>query len=268
MENEVVATAPVGEEVVLEKQTPQFSKTEDKAIEQGWVPKEDFQGEEHKWVAADEFLRRGELFGKIDTQNRELKETKKALAALQDHYLKVQETEYKRAFDTLKKQKKAALIEGDVEAVLDADTEIEKLRDDQLAEAKASAMAQQQEQASQPHPAFVAWTAKNSWYETNRPMRAFADAMGVELKEAGRSPTEVLHIVALEVRKKFSDRFTNPRRDEASSVEGGVSKGSTGKRDAVVLTEIEATMMKKLIGNGVLTKEQYIADIKKQRERS
>lgn len=267
MTEEVNNAAPAGEEVVLEKQTPQVSKAEQQATEQGWVPKEDFQGEEHKWVDAGEFLRRGELFAKIDSQNREHKETRKALAALQEHYLKVQETEYKRAVDTLKKQKKAALIDGDVEAVLDADTEIEKLRDDQLAEAKASAIAHQQEQASQPHPEFVAWTNKNTWYETNRPMRAFADALGVELKEAGKAPSEVLHIVAAEVRKKFSDKFYNPKREEPSSVEGGTnSKSSTNNK--VELSELETQIMKKLVGQGVLTREAYMADIKKQRERS
>lgn len=268
MSEDVVVDTPVSSEVVLEKQTPNLSKAEEQALEQGWVPKEDFQGDEHKWYDAAEFLRRGELFGKIDSQNREIKELRKTQAALEQHYFKVKETEYKRAVDTLKKQKKEALIEGDVEAVLDADTEIEKLRDEQMAEARDAANAYQENQASQPHPEFVAWANKNNWYQTNRPMTAFADALGSELKAEGKSPSEVLSLVATEVRKKFADKFSNPRRDGVSSVEGGVSKGTTSSKDSIVLTEIEATMMKRLIGNGVLTKERYIADIKAQRERS
>lgn len=250
----------------------EFSKTEQTAIEQGWVPKEEFlkkeNAEEHKWVDAGEFLRRGELFGKIDQQNRELKETRRTLEALQQHYLKVQETEYKRAVDTLKKQKKDALIENDVEAVLEVDEQLDTLREEQLQQAARSAQRQMQEQANQPHPEFVSWTQKNSWYETNKPMRAFADALGSDLQGQGKTPSEVLRIVAEEVRKEFSSKFYNPKRDEPSGVEGTGSQKSGGKSDKVVLTDFEASIMKKLVGQGVLTKEQYIADIKAQRERS
>ena len=36
----------------------------------------------------------------------------------------------------------------------------------------------------------------------------------------------------------------------------------------IELTEFESTIMKKLVGQGVLTKEQYMKDIAAQRERS
>lgn len=245
-----------------------FTKVEEKALDQGWVPQDDFKGEEHKWVDAGEFLRRGELFGKIDSQNRELKETRKTLEALQQHYLKVQETEYKRALTDLKKQKKDALIENDVEAVLDVDERIDALREDQLKEAAASAKAHQTQASSEPHPEFVAWTNKNSWYENNKPMRAFADARGNELQSEGKSPTEVLRLVAEEVRKEFPNKFYNPKRDEAGSVEGSGSQKQSGSSGKVELSDLETTIMKKLVGQGVLTKEAYLADIKKQRERS
>lgn len=268
MSEEIIAPkveAPVAEAV--ETKAPEFTKVEQTALEQGWVPKDAFQGEEHKWVDAGEFLRRGELFGKIDAQNRELKETRKTLAALEQHYLKVQETEYKRALADLKKQKKEALIENDVEAVLDVDEKIEELREEQIAEARASAQAQVASQQSQPHPEFVAWTNKNGWYQTNRTMTAFADAFGADLRDQGKAPSEVLRLVTEEVKKKFPDKFYNPKREEPSAVEGaGAQKGSGVK--GIALTELETTIMKKLVGQGVLTKEQYLKDIAAQRERS
>ena len=266
--NEEINGQVVAGEGTPEPKVVELSKTEQTAMEHGWVPKEDFQGEEHKWVDAGEFLRRGELFSKIDSQNRELKETKRTLQALEQHYLKVKETEYKRALNDLKKQKKEALIENDVEAVLDVDEKIEELREEQIAEARQAAINHQQEQASQPHPEFVAWTARNGWYQTNRTMTAFADAVGADLRETGKSPSEVLRLVTEEVRKKFPERFYNPKRDEAGAVEGGVSKGNKSGNGKVDLSEVELTIMKKLVGQGVLTKEQYMADIKAQRERS
>ena len=246
----------------------EFTKTEQTALDQGWVPQEDFHGEEHKWVDAGEFLRRGELFGKIDSQNRELKETKKTLQALEQHYLKVKDTEYKRALADLKKQKKEALIENDVEAVLNVDEKIDELREEQIAEAKQSAQAQVTQQQQTPHPEFVAWANKNSWYQTDKAMTAYADAFGNDLQAEGKSPSEVLRLVGEEVRKKFTDKFYNPNRDKASPVEGSSTQKSGGSTSKLVLTEIEATVMKKLVGQGVLTKEQYLSDIKAQRERS
>lgn len=256
----------MSEETIPQETPVEFSATEKSALEQGWVPKEDFNGEEHKWVEAGEFLRRGELFGKIDSQKRELKETKKIVQALEQHYLQVKETEYKRALADLKKQKKDALIENDVEAVLDVDEKIGELKDEQIKQARTA--AQSSVEAPAPHPEFVAWANKNSWYQTDKAMTAYADAFGNDLQAEGKSPSEVLRLVGEEVRKKFTDKFYNPNRDKASPVEGSSTQKSGGSTNKLVLTEIEATVMKKLVGQGVLTKEQYLSDIKVQRERS
>ena len=254
-------------EVTDNKSAPiEFNATEKTALDQGWVPKDDFSGEEHKWVEAGEFLRRGELFNKIDSQKRELKETKKIVQALEQHYLQVKETEYKRALADLKKQKKDALIENDVEAVLDVDDKIEELKDEQLKQARAQASATQQD--SPPHPEFVSWASKNSWYQTDKAMTAYADAFGNDLQAAGKSPSEVLRLVCEEVRKKFTDKFYNPNREKSSSVEGGTTQKSGNSSNKIVLSEFEESVMKKLVGQGVLTKEQYLNDIKSQREKA
>ena len=93
---------------VLDESQNQPSEAESEARAQGWVPQEDFEGDKSKWVDAAEFVRRGELFRKIDTQNKELKETKKTLAALKEHYTKVEEAAFNRALSALKAQKVAA----------------------------------------------------------------------------------------------------------------------------------------------------------------
>lgn len=239
---------------------PEFTETENRAREQGWVPKDEWTGE-GKWRDAEAFLDRGELFGKIDAQNREIKSTRQALQALQQHYAKVSETEYKRALETLKKEKKEALLENDADGVLEADEKIAALR-----EGVRQAPVQQAAPAG-PHPEFVTWLTKNPWYQSNTVMAAAADQLGRELAAQGKSPAEVLRDVEREIRKEFAHKFTNPARDKPGAVEGGGSTGSGGKGERVQLSEVEEQVMKKLVGNGVLTKEQYLADIRKQRER-
>ena len=71
----------------------QVTKTEStnpydkQAREMGWRPKEEWEGEPEKWRDAKEFVERGELYGKIDSVGRELKETRKALKMLQEHHI-------------------------------------------------------------------------------------------------------------------------------------------------------------------------------------
>ena len=102
------------------QEQPQFSPVQEQALAQGWVPKEEYKGDPEKWVEAAEFLRRGELFAKIEHQNRELKDVKRALQEITKLHSQVREIEYKRALDTLKAQKKTALEEGDADAVIAA----------------------------------------------------------------------------------------------------------------------------------------------------
>ncbi len=239
---------------------PEFTETENKAREQGWVPKDEWTGD-GKWRDAEAFLDRGELFGKIDAQNREIKSTRQALQALQQHYSKVSETEYKRALETLKKEKKEALLDNDADGVLEADEKIAALR-----EGVRQAPVQQSQTSNEPHPEFVAWLNKNSWYSSSSVMAAAADQLGRELAGQGKSPAEVLRDVEREIRKEFAHKFTNPNREKPGAVEGGGGSGG-GKNERIQLSEVEEQVMKKLVGSGVLTKDQYIADIRKQRER-
>jgi hypothetical protein len=99
---EVTTNEPAATEVQPEAQEQktaekQYTKIQQQAMEQGWVPKEEFQGDEETFIDAAEFVRRGELFGKIEHQNREMKLLRQSLEALKQHHSKTKEVEYQRA---------------------------------------------------------------------------------------------------------------------------------------------------------------------------
>lgn len=238
------------------QEAPQISATEQAARDQGWVPKEDFNGDEHRWVDAGEFLRRGELFGKIESQNKELKAIRETLAQFKDHHSKVQETAYKKALADLKAKKAEALIEGDAQLVVEVDDQLAEIREQQ----RVIKQQPVHQEAPQEHPVFVAWKQKNSWYENNRPMRGWADNRGVELASEGKSPDEVLRIVEQEIRKEFPNRFENPNRTKPSTVENGVQKGRS--EGAFELTPEQTQAMKKFVKMGLMTEKEYIDDLK------
>jgi hypothetical protein len=241
-----------------ETQKPELSAAEQEALDAGWVPKEEFNGEEHKWVDAAEFLRRGELFKKIEVQNRELKDVKRALVEMKKLHSSVREVEYKRALETLRAQKKSALEDGDADAVLAADDRIDMIKEEQR---KLQSEPEIQIESGEQHPVFVEWTARNSWYTTQAPMKAFADALGAELARDGLTPPQVLKKVEEEVRKEFPNRFRNPRQDRPSGVESSTPRGQNSS--SFQLSPDERRIMNNFVRQNVMTEAEYIKELKK-----
>src|ERR1700741_158891 len=113
-----------------------LTPTQQEALAQGWVPKDEYDGDPEKFVDAGEFLRRGELFRKIESQSKEMKDMRKALAEMAKHNAKIREVEYQRALDTLKAEKKAALSEGDADRVVEIDDKIDLVKTQQKQDAQ------------------------------------------------------------------------------------------------------------------------------------
>ncbi len=238
-----------------------LSPVQEEALAQGWVPKEEFDGDEERWVDAGEFLRRGELFRKIESQSKELKDVRKALAELAKHNAKVREVEYARAVEALKAEKKVALSEGDADRVVDLDDKIDLVKDQQ--KQLQSQQIQEVSQSVEVHPELKNWINSNSWYENNRAMRGWADARGVELAEEGKSPREVLRMLEAEVKTQFKDKFRNPNRDKPGAVEGAVPTRAARSSDAdFELSDVEKTIMKTLVDGGHITKDEYLKQLK------
>lgn len=236
------------------------SPTELEARQSGWVPKEEFTDDAEKWVDAGEFIRRGQLFRKIETQSRQLKDMAKAIQDIQSLHAKSREVEYKRALETVRAEKKTALEDGDADAVIEADDKMAMLREAQRESANQPAP---QEHHGEENPVFVNWVAKNTWYSQHKGMKAFADTIGIEMRQQGLSPDDVLRKVEQEVRKEFPNRFVNPNQGKPSSVEGGTpNKGKSGK-DNYQLSDQERGIMNNLVRLGVMTRDQYIDELKK-----
>jgi hypothetical protein len=239
----------------------ELSPTELQASESGWVPKDQYKGEEHKWVDAGEFLRRGELFKKIEDQSKQLKDVRSALNEMKKLHGQVREVEYKRALDALREQKKQALVDGDADAVIAAEERIDLVKEHvKQLQNEAPAVAD----SGTDHPEFVAWVDQNSWYKSSTPMKAFADALGAELAGAGNSPSEVLKKVAAEVRKEFPNKFRNPNQDKPGAVESSRGSG-TSSSAKFALTDEERRIMNTFVRTGALTEKEYIESLKKVR---
>lgn len=239
----------------------EHSEDEQRAMEHGWRPKEEFVGDTKKWVSAEEFLRRGELFDKIDVMGRDLRDTKKALKMLQAHHEQLRELDYKKAMQSLKDEKKQAYEEGNHDKLVEIDDQLLSLREAEKAEKQAV-----QQQAAQPDPRFVQWVGQNAWYTQDQELRTFGDEVGVSYARTypEKSPDEVLKYVESRVRKAFPEKFVNPNRSKPNAVTSGTAqKGISQRENDYPLTDDERRAMQTFIRQGILTKEEYIADIKR-----
>lgn len=251
-----------------QEQTPQYTEIEQRALQMGWRPKEEFSGDEADFVEAKEFVARAPLFEKIDHQNREIKNVKKALDALTEHYSKVKETEYQRALEDLKTARKEALREGDADKFEKYDDAIDKV------EAEAARFKEEQAKLEVPNeptidPRFTAWTARNPWYSNQPHMRVFADDVGIKLARQGMSPDEVLKEVEKAVKAEFPSKFRNQNKDKPGAVETPSTRreSTSSASDTVELTDQERKIMNTLVSQGVLTKEKYLSELKAAKAR-
>lgn len=239
-----------------------LSPIEQKAIEMGWRPKEEFEGDEENFIDAKEFVQRQPLFERIANQNKQLKRLEAALDGMKSHYTKVQETEYKRALADLKKQQEIAVEEGDLTKYHALNERREEIEEEH------GALKQELSAPVEPevHPVLQGWMAQNTWYETQPHMRVFADEVGAKFRGAvmakTMTPDQVLKEIEKAVRAEFPTKFRNPNKDKPSAVEGSSAKGRVSSKE-IELTDTERRIMNNLVQSKVLTKEQYLADLKK-----
>jgi hypothetical protein len=251
------------EQVASEQQeAPQLTDIEQRALEMGWRPKEEFAGNEDDFIDAKEFVRRKPLFDKIESQSKEIKNVRKAVEALKEHYSAREAAAVQTALGKLKEARQEAITNADGAAFDEIDTEIKRV------EKEADRLQKlDTEQTAEPelHPEFVSWVNRNSWYGNVGYMRKWADDYGVELARQGLSPAEVLKKVETAVKKEFAHKFTNPNKAGAPDVEAGGRSSGGKSADKFELTPQEEKVMKTLVSTKVMTKEDYIAQVKAMR---
>lgn len=252
-------TPVVQQEQVEQTSEREYSAIEIKAIEQGWIPKEEFDGDTSEFIDAPEFVRRGELFNKIERQSKELKAVRQALDAFRVHHSKVKEMEYERALKTLKEAKREATINGEHERALALEDKIDEVRAEKDTITREAQQTAVQETSNEYTPQFRSWVDRNEWYENNRVMRKLADQLGAEYHQEGHSPTEVLELVEREIRKEFAHKFKNPATSRPNAVEPTTRQPAN--RDTFSMSADEIEIMRKIVA---VTPNYTEADYKKE----
>ena len=265
VEGAEVKTPVEGEQ---QQEAPKYTALEEKALAQGWKPKDEWDGDPEDYRDARTYIDRGELLGKLKTQNNELKEVKTMLSYMSEHNKKVYTAGYERAIVDLKAQRIAAMKDENFEAVAAIEEAIDQNKDalNQIKRQPPAVQAPVQDKALADE-----WLSKNSWYKTDTSLKHWANGMAVDYARVnpGVTEAEIYSFLAKEVRKEFPHKFRKqgaPSPDgEGRGTGGGGTKATTsGEFDKLMATfdEDEARMAKALVKSGALTKEKYVEDYK------
>lgn len=253
--------------------TPIPGEIEAKAGRMGWVPKEDFRGDEARWIEADKFVERGETevpimrerMRKMDKTvvglNSTIKTMKKTFGDFQKYHTKVAENAYNKAMKDLTEKQRRAVKDGDTEAF----DKIEKTKTDlKLEVPEVDEVTPEDEKKIEAQRILDEWVADgNEWFTKDRSLQRLAAATSEIIQDGqGLVGRELYDAVKEDLEVRYPEKFGNKNRKKANTVIGdGEEIVAVGKRTWANLPkeakEAAREFIKEIPG---FTKEQYVKD--------
>jgi ribosomal protein S15P/S13E len=225
--------------------------------------------------AATYILRSKDIQKTMKDHNKDLKNqltgVQGSIEALKEHNTRVYQTDVKRLQSelvSLKKEKNDAVELADVDKVNELDKQIEDVQKDINTPVKTETKSN--------NPAYDDWIGDNDWYLTDDDMAKYADSVAEQY--AGAPLDRVYKMVRQKVAEvfpeKFADEATAPVSTEtvapvkkvdapASPVESGGRKIDAANFTSADLSPEQKSIMSQFVKGGIMTEEQYVADIAK-----
>ena len=264
-------------------QNPTYSAAEAKALSQGWKPKDQFVGDPDDFIDAKEFLRRGELFERINRDKQTINQLTKAMKELAEYNKSVRELAYNQALEDLTNQRREAMKSNDMETALNLEDKIEALRGKKGEYMKPVEIEvpeveeeEEQQQADPEKQAIVDnWKQSNAWYDSDPDMKEIADTIGARMYSQMEATGKFIPLdqfmeqVGAKVKElmphKFETQKPADKRPKTNRVLGGRRVGSDGdkpKYTASDLNDTQRAVMNTLLRSGAIKSEQqYIDDL-------
>jgi hypothetical protein len=215
-----------------------MSDAEERAKAMGWLPKEEFKGDEENWRPAEEFLERGEnimpilkeRLGKMEDNLKDitgrLEKKTASLTKFAAFHKGTYQRAYKNALKEIEQQKLAAVEAGNTEMYRDAQQREHELE----TERREMEKSQADEAGDEPIPEFVEFQKNNEWFEKDVAMTAYINAIMPGVAQTASNDTDFFAKLEHAARLEFPHKFTP--RAAANAVEGAGDGGeSVGGKD-------------------------------------
>lgn len=241
-------------------QKPDPAATESRAREMGWVPKEEFRGDQTKWIDAPAYVERGEsMLPIMQANNRRLisevqslrtqltqasqanQEIRQSVEELREFTGTMAKANARASRAEIAKKIKAAREAGDVELELELQDELTEANRTVRGEGEQRQNGSQGNQSSQggppprqrpeENPEFIAWQQANPWFggaddkDVTKTNFALATAQSLRSRRADLKGKAFFEEVDREVSAVFGG---NQRRQAPNKVETGNGSGRQG----------------------------------------
>jgi hypothetical protein len=190
---------------------------------------------------------------------------KNALKALTEHHKKVKETEYERALKSLQSERKAAFTDHDLDRVVEIEEQMETVKAEKQ-EFDQQIKAQTAPEV-QPTPEYLEWVKGNQWYMTDGDMQTAADGIAYAYmrKNPQTKPNELYAYVTDKIQRAYPEKFSSVRKP--SPVDSGSSQNRAPSKGFRRLTAEEDSVARTYERLGVMSRDEYVAELKKLEEK-
>lgn len=258
MEQALEALEPADIATEGDPTSPDARDYEAEARKLGWLPKDEFKGDDARWTDAETFVKRGEeMLPLVKAQNKKLREElddlKRQVRKASEYFSKAEQRGYEQALADIERRHAQAVEEGDTAAANKAARDLVKL-EKEFDQSKADA-------APVIDPAEVQktlndWMDKNDWYVLDDAKRRYADMQAERMGEAKDWPGGLPAWLG-ELEKRVDAKFTE-RRAPVNAAPGQRAPVKAGKSYADLPPEAKK-LCDKWVAQGVIkSRDDYV----------
>lgn len=200
-------------------EAPKLSEAEERASNDGWMPKEDWVAKGRDvddWTSAKSFNKNGELMGAI-TENRKKMEAQERdfndrLASTK----KLHDMQSKTMIAEFESKRNNAIEAGDVDGAVKAMDSINELNAANVPDASPV------NTSSNDNQLILDFNRDNSWIDDGSPKAAYAHARFNKYHQGGQTVEDSIAAVKNDLKREYPE--TNPNRSRGNSSESGRSQ--------------------------------------------
>lgn len=244
------------------EELPELSATEQKAFDQGWRPKDDYQGDQDNWKSAGEYIRDGEFLATIGKLNSRLDKQEKDFDDRLNNSNKLHEARRKAEIKSLKQEQREAVKLSDTETYDAKQAEIDELEKVEVTDTTTTDTGKD--------PVVAAWEAKNPWINEAGNEKASVTT-GIWTGFINQNPAATVQQALDHVDKRLAALYPvdtgNPRRDQPNTTETGRKAGKRGSK-ALTMNDLSADEKQQwqMFGQEMFTEAEFlktVSDVRK-----
>jgi hypothetical protein len=198
---------------------------ESEARQEGWRPKEEWNGDETKWVDAESFVKKGEnilpivrkKLKSVEARLEQVSETARKHDEWTKKAIQKEREKNKEMLAELEVARAQAITDGDGQEFTRTDREIQRLRE---SDGPDPTVDEYNKIANK-------WASENEWYMKDQDLHIYADGLADIIANEGYTGQAYFNELTRRVKESHPDKFENKARKKPNGVDEGGSKSTS-----------------------------------------